>query len=315
MNYILITAARNEAVFIEKTLSSVVAQTTLPERWFIVDDGSTDQTAEIVADYAKPFPWMELIRQPQRSERNFAGKVNAFHVALERAAPLQFEIVGNIDADISFDPDHIQFLLDQFRRDPKLGVAGTPFTEDGYDSARDSFEGERHVAGQCQLFRLECFRDIGGYVPNPAGGVDWIAVTAARMKGWKTRSFPEKRYHHYRPMGTAERGSVAALFSYGEKDYYLGGSPVWQLFRVGYRSMKRPVVVGGLALLSGYCWAAARRVKRPVSTELLRFHRSEQMEKLRSILRSLVRRRRVDNFRVGRESSPDFKIETEGKSR
>ena len=302
MKYVVITAARNEAAFIEKTLASVVAQTALPERWFIVDDGSTDRTAEIVEGFAGRFPWIELIRKPQRAERSFAGKVNAFHAALDRAGSLEFEIVGNIDADISFEPDHLEFLLQRFSEDPRLGVAGTPFTEEGYDSAQDSFEGERHVAGQCQLFRLQCFREIGGYIPNPAGGVDWMAVTTARMKGWKTQSFPQKRFHHYRHMGTAETSGVGALFSYGQKDYYLGGSPVWQLFRVCYRSTKRPFLVGGLALLGGYCWAGLRRVERPVSPELMRFHRQEQMAKLRSILRSLVTRRRIDNFTLASDS-------------
>ena len=297
MKYLLITAARNEARFIEKTLSSVAAQTTLPEKWYVVDDGSTDRTAEIVSEYSGRYPWIELIRQPPRSERSFAGKVNAFHAALKKAEPLQFEIVGNLDADVSFESDHMAFLLNKFSEDPRLGVAGTPFTEEGgYDSAQDSFEGERHVAGQCQLFRLQCFREIGGYVPNPAGGVDWMAVTTARMKGWKTQSFPQKRFHHYRPMGTAETSGIGALFSYGQKDYYLGGSPVWQLFRVCYRSTKRPFLVGGLALLGGYCWAGMRRVQRPISPELMRFHRREQMTKLRFILRSLLSRRRVDNF-------------------
>ena len=148
------------------------------------------------------------------------------------------------------------------------------------------------------MFRRRCFAEVGGYVPNPAGGVDWIAVMTARMKGWTTRSFSEKRFHHHRSMGTAERSPVAALFSYGEKDYYLGGSPVWQLFRVTYRLAKKPYVTGGLALLFGYVWAALRRLKRPVSPELMRFHRAEQMKKLAAILRSLFRLRKVDNFRL-----------------
>ena len=302
MKYVLITPARNEERFIGKTLDSMVAQTLLPERWIIVDDASTDRTAEIVQEYVRCYPWIELIRRGQNVERSFGAKVDAFNVGLERVLSLPFEVIGNLDADLSFDSDYLQFLMSKFSDDLRLGVAGTPFTEDGgYDTARDSFEGENHVAGGCQLFRRQCFDDVGGYTPNPAGGIDWIAVTTARMKGWKTRSFPEKRFHHYRTLGTAGRSSMSASFSYGEKDYYLGGSPVWQLFRVAYRMTKQPVLIDGLALLSGYCWATLRRVKRPISRELMRFHRGEQMKKLRAIFGTLVRLKRVDSFRVATE--------------
>ena len=297
MKYVLITPAHNEEAFIEKTLASMVAQTRLPERWVIVDDGSTDRTAQIVESYVSRHRWIELFRRPARSDRSFAGKVHAFNAGLERVRTLEFEVIGNLDADLSFDPDYLQFLIGKFAADPRLGVAGTPFTEDdGYDTARDSFEGENHVAGGCQLFRRRCFEEVGGYIPNPGGGIDWIAVTTARMKGWKVRSFSEKRFHHYRTLGTAGRGPLRALFSYGEKDYYLGGSPVWQLFRVAYRITKRPVLMGGLALLSGYIWAALRRVNRIVSPELMRFHRHEQMKKLRAIFSTLLRFEKVNSF-------------------
>ncbi len=298
MKYVLITAARNEESFIKKTLDSVVTQTVLPERWIIVDDGSTDRTAEIVESYAKRHPWIQLLRRPRRLDRNFAGKVQAVTAGLDQARSLEFEIIGNLDADISFERDYMEFLLQRLSEDAELGVAGTPFTQDGgYDSARDSFEGDNYVAGPCQLFRYRCFQEIGGYVPNPAGGVDWIAVMTARMKGWKVRAFPEKRFHHYRTLGTAGRGALGALFSYGEKDYYLGGSPVWQLFRVAYRMGKKPILLGGLALLLGYVWAALRRVQLAVSPELQRFHRQEQMKKLRAIFCSLLRFEKVNSFR------------------
>jgi glycosyltransferase involved in cell wall biosynthesis len=304
MKYVLITPAHNEEKFIGKTLDSMVAQTLLPQRWVIVDDGSTDRTAEIVQGYAERFRWIELFRRRQRLDRNFAGKVHAFNAGFERLDGLSFDVIGNLDADLSFEPDYLEFLLRKFAEDPHLGVAGTPFIEKGgYDSARDSFEGENHVAGGCQLFRRRCFEDVGGYIANPAGGIDWIAVTTARMKGWKTRSFPEKRFHHYRTLGTAGRSSWSASFSYGEKDYYLGGSPVWQLFRVAYRATKQPR--DGAALLAGYCWAAARRMRRPVSGELMRFHRWEQMNKLKAIFRSLLRLKKIDNFSlVAKRSNP-----------
>jgi hypothetical protein len=123
----------------------------------------------------------------------------------------------------------------------------------------------------------------------------------ARMKEWTVTAFPDKRFHHHRSMGTAERGDVAALFSYGEKDYYLGGSPIWQLFRGAYRMTKKPVIAGGVALVLGYAWAALRRTKRPVTPELMRFHRREQMKKLRAVLYALARFRRPDAFRLAAE--------------
>jgi glycosyltransferase involved in cell wall biosynthesis len=304
MKYVLITSVRNEVAFFAKTLDSVAAQTRLPELWFIVDDGSTDGTTEVAARYAEKFPWITLVRNPRREGRNFAAKANNVNNAFAQMHDLGFDVVGNLDADTTFEPDYMEFLMRKFDADPKLGLAGTPFTQEGgYDSTRDSFEGENYVAGPVQLFRRECWKEIGGYIANPAGGVDWIASMTARMKGWTVRSFSDKRYHHHRSMGTAGRSEVVALFTYGEKDYYLGGSPIWQMFRVVYRITKQPLLFGGLALGFGYGWAALSRQKRAVTPELMRYHRADQMKKLGIILQSLFKFRKVDNFSL----APDRK--------
>lgn len=319
--YVLITPARNEEDFITKTIESVVSQTHRPLKWVIVDDGSTDGTSDIVKPYLGEHSWIELIQRPQRRERTFAAKVHAFRLAYERVRDLPFEVIGNLDADISFDPDHFEFLLKQFSIDPALGVAGTVFKEENYSSESDSFEGRTHVPGQCQLFRKQCWADIGGYTPHHAGGIDWIAVATARMLGWKTRSFREKSFFHYRRLGTAERSVLSSLFSYGEKDYYLGGHPLWQLFRVAYRTAKRPYILGGLALGAGYCWALLRRRPRPVSRELMAFHRKEQMVKLGAILRSLLKFKGVDTFGTLPEDDsvvpnlPALRQRTQGQAR
>ncbi|SRR5579875_482003 len=294
--YVLITPCRNEEAFIQTTIESMIRQTVLPIKWVIVDDGSTDRTAAIVDSYAKRYPWIQLVRRPQRKDRNFAGKVYAFNEGFNFVRDLTFDLIGNLDADISFGADHFEFLINQFAKDQGLGVAGTAYTQPDWDSTRDSFEGQASVHGACQLFRYQCFLDIGGYQPNPGGGIDWIAVTTARMKGWKTRNYPDRRFHHYRTMGTAERSAIGAAFDYGKKDYFLGGSPIWEFFRVSYRMSKKPRVVGGLALLSGYCWAALTRVKRPVSRDLMRFHRKEQMKKLRMILGTLIRLKKPTTY-------------------
>jgi len=296
--YVLITPSRNEEAFIEKTIASVIQQTVLPEKWVIVNDGSTDNTANIVSRYLAGHDWIELVNLSPRRDRSFAAKVHAFNAGYERVKNLNYEVICNLDSDVSFDLGYFEFLLQKFEQDASLGVAGTIFCEEGYSSATDSFEGQNHVAGGCQLFRRNCFEQIGGYVPNKAGGIDWIAVTTARMMGWTTRSFREKSFFHYRSLGTAERSLWAATFSYGEKDYYLGNHPVWEAFRIAYRSAKKPFVVGGLALLSGYLWAFLTRMERPVSNDLMRFHRKEELMKLKKILKSAATLKRVDGFEV-----------------
>jgi biofilm PGA synthesis N-glycosyltransferase PgaC len=284
LTYVLITAARNEDNFIEKTIQSVIAQTILPKKWVIVSDGSTDRTDEIVQSYTKGREWIEFLRMPERRERNFAGKAHAFNTAYKRAKDLNYDIIGNLDADISFGEDFFEYLLDKFERMPELGVAGTDYVEGDFHSFRDSYINVHHVNGQCQLFRRQCFEEIGGYIPIKGGGIDWVAVTTARMKGWKTYSFSERTFTHYRTMGTAGSNRLKARFHYGKKDYFCGGHPLWQVCRASFQMTKRPYLVGGVSLLAGYLWAWATRVKRPVSKELINFYRQEQMQRLRDLM-------------------------------
>lgn len=296
--YVLITPARNEEAYIERTIKSVVAQTVLPTKWIIVSDGSTDRTDDIVKKYLEENAWIELLRMPEQRDRQFAAKVNCFNAGYSKLKNLQYDVIGNLDADISFDEGYIEFLLEKFRQISELGVAGTPFVEDGYSSVDDSFEGETHVAGGCQLFRRECYEDIGGYVPHKSGGIDWIAVTTARMKGWKTCSFRGKTFHHHRRLGTAESHSLGSFFRYGMKDYYLGGHPLWELFRFMYQMTRKPLIIGGVALISGYSLALLRRMARPVSPDLIKFHRQEQMKKLKTILKTSLSLKKIDKVGI-----------------
>src|ERR1700745_2698445 len=127
--YVLITPARNEEEFIEKTLESVVHQTYLPLKWVIVNDGSTDSTESRIEPYVSKYDWIQLVNLPVRRERNFAAKVHAFNAGREKVKDLKYEIIGNLDSDVSLDPDHFEFLLGRFAENPKLGVAGTAFQE------------------------------------------------------------------------------------------------------------------------------------------------------------------------------------------
>ena len=278
LTYVVVTPSRNEAKYIELTLKSMLAQSVRPLKWVIVSDGSTDGTDEIVTQSASNTPWIELIRMPERRERDFAGKVHAFNAGYARMAGLKYDVIVSLDADISFEPDYFSLLLGKMASDPELGLVGTPFQDSGqtYDYRFVSIE---HVSGACQVFRRECFQDIGGYLPVKGGSIDHIAVITARMKGWKTRTFTEKTCLHHRTMGTAGRSLLRSRFKL-EKDYSIGNHPIWELLRTVRQMSMPPLLVGGLALGAGYLWALVRQVPRPVSRDLLAFHQREQMQRL-----------------------------------
>ena len=117
------------------------------------------------------------------------------------------------------------------------------------------------------------------------GSIDHIAVITARMKGWKTRTFTEKTCLHHRTMGTAGRTLLTSRFKLGVKDYVVGNHPIWEIFRTLRQMTQAPLLTGGCALASGYLWALVRHVPRPVSPDLIAFHRHEQMQRLGRFLR------------------------------
>lgn len=286
-SYVLVTPAHNEERTIEGTIRSMLSQTVLPQAWVIVSDGSTDRTDEIVRRYARTHGWIQYVRLPEHRDRQFAAKVGAFNAGYEALSGKIFDIVGNLDADITFGPDYMAYLVSQFEDDDALGVAGTPFVEDG-DRYDYRFTNIEHVSGACQLFRRSCFEDIGGYRPVKSGGIDWIAVTTARMRGWKTRTFTERVCYHHRKMGAGNSRRLGIFLNRGRKDYTLGNHPLWQLSRAAYQTTRKPYVVGGALLLVGYVLAAISRTERPISTELLTFTRQEQMQRLHRLARRIT---------------------------
>lgn len=280
LKYVVITPARNEARFIELTLKSVTNQTVLPRKWIIVSDGSTDGTDDIVKKYTARYPWIELVRMPERAERDFAGKVHAFNAGYQKVRDTENDVIVSLDADISFENDYFAFLLEKLSADEALGLVGTPFRELSGETYDYRFVSIEHVSGACHVFRRECFEVIGGYMPVKGGSIDHIAVITARMKGWKTRTFAEKSCLHHRTMGTAGRGLLKSRFKLGMKDYSIGNHPMWEFFRAARQMTLPPVLTGGLALAAGYLWGVVHQVPRPVSPDLIAFHQREQMQRL-----------------------------------
>lgn len=278
--YVLVTAAYNEEAFIENTIKAVISQTLLPKRWVIVSDTSVDDTDKIVKEYAERYNFIELIRTEKNHARNFASKVYALNAGLERLKGDDYEFIGNLDADISFEEPYFSRLIGEFDRDSGLGLAGGFIYEknNGRFTTRTN-NSVRSVAGAVQMFRRECFESVGGILALKYGGEDWCAEVMARMKGWRVRAFPELRVFHHKPTG-AGAGVLRYWFHQGFMDYSLGSHPIFVIIKCLRRLRTKPYFKGALARLAGFVCANYRREKRSVSTEFVDYLRKEQKARL-----------------------------------
>lgn len=284
ITYALVSAARNEEQFIELTIKSVVAQTVRPIQWVIVSDGSTDDTDEIVRRYASQYPWITLLSMPERKERDFGGKVSSIRAGLAHLGNLPFDVIGNLDADVSFGPRYFEFILHKFEDDPRLGVVGTALREGGKNKYDYHLTLLAHVSGPCQIFRRRCYEEIGGYAPLKYGGVDFAAVWNARARGWETRTFPEIAYEHHRPMSSATHAGLAMWVYTGRMDYLQGNHPIWEFLRCLNQMRTFPYVVGGLLMLFSYTGHALQGRERILPDDAVRLLRREQLLQIQRLV-------------------------------
>jgi glycosyltransferase involved in cell wall biosynthesis len=279
--YVLITPARNEEAYLALTIESVIAQTVLPRKWVIVSDGSTDRTDEIVESYTKRFDWIELVRAHEKRQASFGSKVKAIEAGCERLVGIEYDFIGNLDADVSFEPNYFEKLFEEFEKDPKLGLAGGDILENIGGKFLSRSVSLNHVAGAVQMFRRRCYEGIGGYIPIKGGGIDAAAGVMSRMKGWRTQTFMDLHVLHHRRVLTGGGNILATRFNKGRMNYLLGYHPLFHLAVCLRRTVSRPYVVGSICLLAGYCYGALKRLPKPVSEEFVRYLRSEQLGRLR----------------------------------
>lgn len=281
--YVLITPARNEEAYIEKSIESIVSQTLRPAQWVIVSDRSTDRTDAVAAHYAARHPFIKLITLPAGQGRDFGSKVSAFKTGYSALSVADYDYIGNLDADVSFAPDYYERIIERFEAKERLGIAGGVILELMGKEFRKQLSGKNSVAGAVQFFSRRCFEDIGGYVPIKFGGIDSAAEIMARMKGWEVSAFEELEvYHHRRVSGSS--GIFKARFRSGMMHYQLGYHPLFQVVSAVYRLQDPPLIAGSLLTLFGYCWAFTRRYERPVSRTFIDYLTAEQKARLRSIL-------------------------------
>lgn len=282
--YVLATAARNEESYIKSLIESVVSQTLLPRHWVIVSDGSTDRTDDIVTGYAKKYGFIHLHRISEDHPRNFAAQANAINAGFALVQNLEYDFIGNLDADISLPPSYFEGLLVKFQESPNLGLGGSYLYEesDGTYKLRAGTS-PNSVPHGVQLFRRECLTAIGGgYLSLPYGAPDSHAEVMARMKGWSIRAFPDVKAYHHRTTGDAD-GRLRYCFRQGLMDYSLGYHPLIEVLRILLRLPRKPYVIGGLVRYYSFLLSYARREKRPVSNEFIRYMRSEHWARVRHI--------------------------------
>ncbi len=289
--FVLMTAAYNEETQIEKTITSVLHQTVPPRRWMIVSDGSTDRTDEIVKQYARQHDFIRFLRVTRPPGHSFASKTLALKAGLPLLQEVAFDFIGNLDADISVEPDYFEQLIIRFEQSPQLGlVSGFIHEETGGEFRNRSSNRIDSVPHAAQLVRRECYEAIGGYAVLKYGGEDWYAQTCARLKGWTAEAIPELEVFHHRHTG-AGTNLLGHRFRLGRLDYSVGSDPLFEVFKCLQRIPERPLVLGGFTRLAGFTWCCIRRESRQVSRQFIEFLRCEQKQKIAALFSGAGKRR------------------------
>lgn len=282
-DYCIISPARNEEEYLRKTLDSVLAQSVLPRRWIIIDDGSDDRTPQILADYAARYPLIEVHSRVDRGQRALGGGVvQVFNQGMELLADDPAEFVCKLDVDLVLPPRYFELLLAQMARDERLGsVSGKPYFRSGSDGSgalKSERIGDDVSAGMTKFYRRAFLDDIGGLV----AGLIWDGIDCyrGRMLGWRSKSIdqPDLQFIHLRPMGSSDRGIFTGRRRLGEGYWFLGAAPLFVLASAAYRVAHKPRLLGSLATLHGYVRAwlrgTARYGDRDFRSYLRRYHRT-----------------------------------------
>lgn len=276
MSYAIITPAFNEAAFLSRVIQGVAAQTIRPVRWIIVDDRSTDNTGALLAEARKAHPFLQPVRRRGDAHRSLgAHVVRVFNEGL-RYLPPDIDYLVKMDADIVLPPEYFEILAGCFTADRRLGMAsGKLYIEHQGNYITERFP-DFHVTGACKTYRMTCFRDIKGLFP--LYGWDILDGAAARMRGWKTRSYPDLMMRHLRMTGS-EKGMALGHMGHGRGMYAIRALPFFVMARALYRALEPPYGYG-LLILAGYLFAWMRGEQRLDDRHLARFLRKEQLRRL-----------------------------------
>jgi biofilm PGA synthesis N-glycosyltransferase PgaC len=278
--YIVVTPARNEEENIVHTIRSMAGQTNRPVLWVIVNDGSTDRTAEIIDAAAREHPWIVAVHRPDRGFRQQGGGVvQAFYAGYERIGKTPWDFLVKFDADLSFAGDYFARCLAEFVSDPKLGIGGGMISHpvNGVLVCESPGDPAFHVRGATKIYRRECWEAIGGLLQAP--GWDTIDELKANQLGWVSRSFAHIPIQHHRFTGTVD-GTWKNYVKFGLANYITGYHPLFMGLKCVKRCFQRPYFIGALGLGWGYCRGYFKRTPQVNDPALIRYVRQQQLNKL-----------------------------------
>ncbi len=253
-NYLLVTACKNEADNLPNLIKSVVAQTIRPVVWFIVDDGSTDDTPKIIRDAINKHDWikvMELDKGKRDLGLHYAYVVTTgFSHAIKHCneVGIRYEYLGNLDADLILCDSFYENLIKEFEKDPKLGVTSGETRHLIGNRIKYAKLSENEPSGGHMLIRRECFEECGGF--QITHSIDSVIKAKANIRGWKTKRFIDNIATEIRDVSAAE-GYWKGFMKVGESSYYLNLNPIHIAIRIFRYSLKKPFY-GGLAFFIGY---------------------------------------------------------------
>ena len=281
MKYVIITPVKNEEKYIKFTLDSVCTQTLLPSEWIIVDDNSTDSSAEIIFEYVNNCPWVRLVHKSTCKVSSYASKVmDAFYFGYERLAQNKYDFIVKLDSDLSFPSNYFETISTEFRNDSKLGITGGYLKEGSVIQKIDNYF--PYVQGAIKSVRSTCFSDINGF--RRSNGWDGLDQLEAMSKGWKVKVLPIEVIHH-RPE-TSTYASVNLFILNGVTSFQQRNSFLIAILKSILRFLRTPYFLHGFFFLLGYLKAYVKRYPYIVSEELGEFINKYY---LRKIFRRLIR--------------------------
>jgi GT2 family glycosyltransferase len=281
-SYVVVTPARDEAHNLPRLAACLIAQTVAPAAWIVVDNGSTDPTPQLLAQLSARHPWIRVVDAPGGElRRPGEAIVRAFHRGLEEFDRVEADLVVNLDADTSFEPDYFARHLAAFAADPSLGITGGACYEREAGVWRPVHVTRRQVRGASHAFRRECLEAV---LPlEPRLGWDGIAQLRANAAGWTTRALPDLPFRHHRRLGERDGARYRRWTANGRDSHFMGYRFWYLVLRAAHHARRDPFA---FALIPGYLRAALRREPRLADVAARAVLRREQ-----GVLR-LARRRR-----------------------